>query len=82
MDILSVIVTGVLCIACFYIGAKTGQTVAKGKDIEMPKVNPMKIYKERQDKREADKELEKIETILQNIDRYDGTSVGQQDIPR
>lgn len=82
MDILSVIVTGVLCITCFYIGAKTGQTVAKGKDIELPTVNPMKIYKERQEKREAEKEQDRLDTILQNIDRYDGTSVGQQDIPR
>lgn len=82
MDILSVIVTGVLCIACFYIGAKVGQMTVKGQDIPVPTVNPMKIYKEKQDKREADKEQAKIDTILQNIDRYDGTSVGQQDIPR
>lgn len=82
MDILTLLVTGVLCITCFYMGAKVGQTVAKGRDIEVPTVNPMKIYKERQDKREADKEIAKIETILHNIDRYDGTSVGQEDIPR
>ena len=82
MDILTVAVTGVLCIACFYFGAKVGQTVAKGRDIEVPTVNPVKIIKERQDKREADKKIAKIETILHNIDRYDGTSVGQEDIPR
>lgn len=82
MDILLVMAVGTLNVVCFLIGAKVGQTVTKGKDIEMPNVNPMKLYKDHQEKREADRERDRLETIMRNIERYDGTSVGQEDIPR
>ena len=32
--------------------------------------------------KQAEAEQEKIDTILQNIERYDGTSIGQKDVPR
>lgn len=81
MEILTIAVTGVLCIACFFIGAKTGQTVSKGKDIEVPNINPVKLYREHVERQEADKERDKLEAIMHNIEVYDGTSVGQKDIP-
>ena len=82
MDILSVLVVGALNIVCFFIGAKVGQTVVKGKELELPSVNPMKAYREMQEKREAEKEQNKLDTILRNVERYDGTEFGQEDIPR
>jgi hypothetical protein len=82
MDILMIAIVGTLNIACFLIGAKVGQSVAKGKEVEMPKLNPMVIYREQQEKKLAFKEQEKIDAIMRNIDRYDGTSAGQEDIPR
>lgn len=82
MDILTILTTGVLCITCFLIGAKTGQAVQKGKEIELPTVNPMKAYREHQERKEAEKVKDKIETIMHNIDVYDGTSNGQRDVPR
>ena len=39
MEALTIAVTGLLCIVCFIIGAKVGQTVSKGEDIELPEVN-------------------------------------------
>lgn len=82
MDILTILVTGVLCIACFLVGAKTGQAVQKGKEIELPTVNPMKLYREQQERKEQERVKDKIETVLHNIDVYDGTSNGQLDVPR
>ncbi len=82
MDILTVLVVGTLNIVCFFIGAKVGQAVVKGKDLELPSVNPMKAYREMQEKREAEKEQNKLDTILRNVERYDGTEFGQEDIPR
>ena len=82
MDILTVLVVGALNIVCFFIGAKVGQAVVKGKDLELPSVNPMKAYREMQEKREAEKEQNKLDTILRNVERYDGTEFGQEDIPR
>lgn len=72
-----------LNIVCFFIGAKIGQTVAMGEKIEMPTVpNPLEKIREHREKKEAEKEQERIDTILQNIESYDGTSSGQKDVPK
>ena len=83
MDIILITVVGTLNLMCFLFGAKVGQSVAKGKEIETPTLKtPMQALKERQDSKEAKKELERIETIMANIERYDGTGNYQQDVPR
>ena len=78
--ILLIAVISTLNIVCFFIGAKVGQKVVKGEDLKAPTVNPMTIYKEHQEKKEAEKEINKLEKILNNLDRYDGTEAGQEDI--
>lgn len=80
MEILTVLVTGALCCVCFLIGAKVGQTVAQGKEIEVPSVNPMQVIRERQNKQAAEMEQSRIDTIMRNIERYDGTGHGQEDV--
>lgn len=75
------IITG-LNVTCFLIGAMVGQKVVKGEKIELPKVNPMEIYKEHQEKKAAEEEKSKLDTILKNIERYDGTAAGQEDVPK
>lgn len=82
MEILLILTVGALNIACFFIGAKVGQTVAKGKEIETPSVNPLKAIREREARKEAEAEQSKVNTILENIERYDGTAQGQKDVPR
>ena len=82
MDILLVLTTGTLCIVCFFIGAKVGQAASKGKDIKLPKLDPMKPIREHRERKVADREQERYNTIMENIDRYDGTASGQKDIPR
>ena len=82
MEILLIAITGALNIACFFIGAKVGQTVAKGKEIKMPTINPMEIHRQHQDRQHMEEEKSKVETILRNIERYDGTGMGQEDVPR
>lgn len=81
-SILLIAITGTLNVVCFFIGAKVGQTVSKGKDIQLPNVNPVKAYQEHRERKEADREKEKIDIILGNIERYDGTANGQEDVPR
>jgi hypothetical protein len=70
-----------LNVSCFIIGARVGQKVVKGEKIELPKLNPMEIYKEHQEKKEVEKEKDKLETILRNLERYDGTANNQEDVP-
>ena len=80
--LLLVAVMGAVNIACFIIGAKVGQTVEKGKDIrfEFPTVSPIQGYKAHRKKIEVQKEQDKMDTIMQNIECYDGTSIGQKEV--
>ena len=82
MDTLEILVLGALNIVCFFVGSKLGQMVVKGKDIKVPIKSPFKAYEERQERKEAQKEQEKLDAIIRNIERYDGTDNGQEDIPR
>ena len=82
MDILLIAVTGILNIACFFIGAKVGNAVSKGKEIQLPNINPVKAYNEHLERHEAQREKNRLETIMRNIERYDGTGTGQEDVPQ
>ena len=85
MEVLEMLVFGTLLIVCFFLGAKIGQKTAKGEEIKVPKmptISPIALYNEHQEKKEAEKELSKLDAILKNIERYDGTGAGQEDIPK
>ncbi len=73
-------VVSTLNIGCFLIGAKVGQKVSRDETIELPNLNPVKIAREIKENREADKVQSKLETIMHNIDSYDGTGYGQKDV--
>ena len=82
MEALTILSVGFICLACFLMGAKVGQAVSKGEPIETPTISPLKKFKEMQAKQAAQREEDRIDTILQNIEGYDGTSRGQKDVPR
>jgi hypothetical protein len=80
-DILLSLAVGALNIACFLIGAKVGQKVAKGEEIKLPEVNPMKAIQEQRNRKAAEAEADKVAVILENIENYDGTGAKQKDVP-
>ena len=82
MEVLLAITVGALCIGCFLIGAKVGQTVIKGETLEMPSVNPFEAYRKNEARKLAQEEQDRIDTIMRNIERYDGTANGQEDVPK
>ena len=82
MEVLLLVVMGTVNILCFMIGARVGQQVAKGETIKLPSVSPMEAVREQRNKKEADMEQSKLDTILANLESYDGTSNGQKDVPR
>lgn len=82
LEILTMISAGAISIVSFVMGAKMAQNIKKDKDIELPNINPLKAIRERQEHKEQKKEQEKLETIMKNIEAYDGTSNRQEDIPR
>lgn len=80
MTALIILIVGALNVACFLIGAKIGQKVARDETIELPDLNPMKLISDIQQRKEAAREQREYDTILENIDNYDGTSAGQKDV--
>lgn len=80
MDIMTVAIVSAFNIMCFVIGAKVGQKVSKDEPIKLPRINPMETIRKIQADKETSREQQRINTILQNIDNYDGTSAGQKDI--
>lgn len=77
--IILMITVSTLNIVCFFIGIKAG----KNGDINMPdisKINPARVYEEHREKKEAEKKMKEMENILANLNRYDGTGIGQRDI--
>ncbi len=82
MEVLLILTVGALCIGCFCIGAKVGQTVSKGEALELPSVNPFEAHRKREAQAEAQMERDKYDTIMRNIENYDGTGRNQEDVGR
>lgn len=81
MEVLAILAMGFVCVACFLAGAKLGQTVTKGEDIKLPSLNPVQAVRDHKSRREAEVELDRFNTIMQNIEKYNGTPYGQEDVP-
>ena len=80
MEILLALVIGTLCIVCFYIGARVGQKVVKGEKIETPIQAVKNAVREDRERKEAEIKQDKLEAIMRNIESYDGTGYGQEDV--
>lgn len=80
MEIVTILAVGFVCMASFLIGAKVGQQTAKGEKVELPAVNPMQAYREKEARKEAQREQDRLDAILRNIENYDGTDRGQEEV--
>lgn len=65
-------------ILCFVIGAKVGQKVVNEEPITLP--NPVKAVENYKASQEYKEEQRKLDIMLENINNYDGTSLGQKDV--
>lgn len=82
MEFLLMLAMGAANIACFVVGAKVGQAVSNGKKVDVILPNPVKAIQECRAEKEADRKRSKMEAILRNIECYDGTPDGQEDVPQ
>ena len=78
--IILILLMGVMNLLAFLIGARTAQKAQKGEEIELPNINPVKVYEEHMERIQANKEQQELNTMLENINNYDGTPLGQKDI--
>lgn len=82
MEILILLAVCASNVACFFIGAKIGQKAYNGERIELPAPDPVKPVIDSQAQKEAEMKLNRLNILLRNIDNYDGTGRGQEDVPR
>lgn len=72
---------GVFILVAYSLGLKNGQRLSKNEEVIVPNVNPVKVVTEEIEKHEEKKRQETYEIMMSNIDNYDGTGLGQKDIP-
>ena len=72
---------GTLNIACFLIGVNVGQKTSKGEMVEITVPDPMQAIRDQRERKEVERKETKRGVILANIETYDGTEMGQQDVP-
>ena len=84
-EIILVFIVGTLNLLSFYLGSKTKNQNMNNKEIQ---INPMKVYKKYKEEKRQDEEKEKFvkeqeqtKIMIENIENYDGTGMGQKDIP-
>jgi len=79
---LAVLAVSLSNILCFLIGVKTGTNTGAKEPFKLP--NPVEKVKEHKESkalsREQKQRQEALKTMLHNIDVYDGTDMGQQEV--
>jgi len=78
-SIMYMLIISTMNILCFFIGGKVAQMMYKNKEIKLIP-NPIEKIKEIKSDNEISKEEEKLRTIAENIDNYDGTSNYQKEL--
>lgn len=78
--ILICILFGTFMLLAYTLGLKNGYKLSNKEEITIPNINPITIVKEYQEDKKAKKEVQEFNTILENIEAYDGTGFGQKDV--
>ena len=68
-------------ILAYTLGLKNGQKLKNNEEIKIPEINPVKIVRNEIETFEQKKKQDAYDTMMANIDNYDGTGIGQKDIP-
>lgn len=82
MEVIILLIVSISNIICFFLGAKIGQRVVNNQPVRIIDKSPIESIREKQDSKELKKQQEINDVIKHNIDVYDGTPLGQKDIPR
>lgn len=77
MEVVTILAVGFVCLACFLAGVRVG----RAKDDPIVPVSLPVVQKKEIKSKEAEMERHRMNIILSNIENYDGTSRGQEDVP-
>ncbi len=72
---------GIFIILAYTLGLKNGQKLKNNEEIKIPEINPVKIVRNEIETFDQKKKQDAYDTMMANIDNYDGTGLGQKDIP-
>lgn len=72
---------GIFIILSYTLGLKNGQKLKNEEEIKISEINPVKIVRNEIETFEQKKKQDAYDTMMANIDNYDGTGLGQKDIP-
>jgi hypothetical protein len=78
MEALLLLVAGAINVACFMVGVKAGKEM---RDTKTPPTSHFKPPRAHRVDKDAQTQKDKLETILRNVECYDGTGYGQEDVP-
>ncbi len=65
----------------YTLGLRNGQKLSKKEEVVLPDLNPISVVNKQIEKAEIKKEEKAFDIMISNIDNYDGTGIGQKDIP-
>lgn len=82
METILIVAVSALNIACFLVGSTVGMKISRGEPVEAPKRTFDKERMERESKQALQEEQNRMDIILHNVEVYNGTAQGQQDVPR
>ena len=77
MEVVTILAVGFVCVASFLAGVRVG----RAKDDPIVPIPPSIVPKKEVKNKEAEMEKHRMDIILNNIENYDGTSRGQEDVP-
>ena len=72
---------GLFILASYTLGLRNGQKLSKREEITIPDINPANVINKHIENQEQKKEQKILDITMSNIDNYDGTGLGQQEIP-
>jgi hypothetical protein len=83
MTYLIIVANGLLFLWAYRLGLKDGRAIKEDKpltEIKLPELPKLKSKKEKEQEEKAKKEIDRLGTIMSNIDNYNGTSIGQKEV--
>lgn len=84
-NVLLITIVGMFNLLSFYLALKMNNKTEIVKEKKNVTINPVKIYKTAKERKRIEEEKQKEQEILkanlENIENYDGTPLGQKDIP-
>lgn len=86
MEVLIILATGFICLLSFYFGTKCSRNEEIiSQDTKEKMLHPIEAYKEEEERKEVEKKnkIQRMQdaAVLDNIDNYNGSSLGQKPIP-